>query len=143
MTYRQNLWVRGEWNIVMNEEIILAKKKLQQQKNRNQNTHIELKNHFIFGCFYWCSLSLSLSCVLSFPFLPNFVHDFIEFTRDEIFKIAMVYASSMTFTIYVDGINLLLTIIYFIFIWLLVSPKHRVDSFVQIIINNDQKQKPS
>lgn len=113
------------------------KNKFLPKKLQRTTTRARMKNHFIFGVFllmFSLSLSLTLThlCVLSFPLLPISVHDFIEFTRDEIFKIPMFYTLSMTFTIYVDGIKLLRTIIYFICVWLLVPSNTTTTPSVRI-----------
>lgn len=83
------------------------------QKNTTATTlkHSQMKSHFIFGVSFDVAAALAY---FLFRFFRFFVHDFGEFTRDEIFKIPMFYMPGMTFTIYADGIQLLRTIIYFI-----------------------------
>lgn len=53
--WSSNLWVRGEWNIVM-KNIILAK------KNYTNNQTFTNEKPFHFRCFFWCVPPPPLSC---------------------------------------------------------------------------------
>lgn len=89
------------------------------QKKLHQQSNIHKWKAISFSVFLlMCAVAAALVYFL-FRFFRFFVHDFGEFTRDEIFQIPMFYMPSMTFTIYADGIQLLRAIIlYFIRIWL-------------------------
>lgn len=60
---RRNLWVRGEWNIVM-KNIILAKKKETTTTKAAKTTHSQMKNHFIFDVsFNVAAVSIAVAFV--------------------------------------------------------------------------------